>query len=573
MEPKYITRFVSEAKVVAVDENVKKEAFASLEALRGLMPAGFNVSEDSDLMFIASNLVACNYTNANGDCLPNAVALKMYKTFLNKFVDIEHKRDKIVGFILNVGLTEFETNRILTEEEASLPDARFNIAYVACIWRAANPKLANFLLSASNETSKYFNSVSSSFEVGFDDFDVAVGKSKDVAEAALFPEESRYTKYLLANGGSGVDEEGNLVFRSLKDGVIGMGAGLVSRPASQVKGVLTIEDMVIEQEHEHEDDEELTEEQSASIVAAEIEPGVHLCNLEMLDGTFINEIRIINKKKLPSHIKAKFVKNIVPIAPKTTEVVAAKDDSEQKTEKINIQTEKHSVNLNITKPMKLENVEQIVASWNELVKSETAAADITKLIADEIAKHSEKYSEELKKRDTLASQLEQAKAAAEAKVTELSTTVSELAAKLNAIEEAKAAEAKQKAFQDRMSGLDAEFDLSDEEREIIASEIKDLDEPAFEAYAKKAKVLMKEKSKAYKAEKAKCMKDKMAEAKVNVEIDAKTLDFTQIVASAQETSKSDLPNAVTQVNEELKSKMANAFGTANITLNGKEIKQ
>jgi hypothetical protein len=571
MEYKYKARFTSTAHIVKNDASLKNEAIASLKSLSGLVPEGMDISPDSDILVIASNLVLCDVSNRNGDCLPNKVAVSMYKTFKNKFLDIEHNRDKIVGFIFNVGFTEAGTNRVLTEEEASKDGILFNVAYAACVWKILNPKLADLLTLVSNEESRFYNAVSSSFEVGFNSYKVAVSTTERLVDAKLFPEDAEVAKLLKCNGGSGKDKDGNFVFRVLDGDVIGLGAGLVSRPASQVEGVLTIEQLLEDTDEEDEDeDEDDTEDDEKEELESSLKEklndipessaGIQICDLEMKDGTILQKIQVLNKSIFPEYIKLGFVKNIV--------------SSEKliKNEEKNIQLQKERVNNNITIPMKLENIEQVVASWAELVKSESAASDIKKLFEDAISEASQKHVLELANRDAAVKALEEAKANAEAKVTELQTKVGELATRLNQIEEAKAAAEKEASFQERMNGFDAEFDLSDEERQIIASEIKDLDKDAFEAYAKKAKILMKEKSKAYKAEKAKCMKDKMAEAKVTVKIDEKTLDFTEIVAAVKEEEKKNLPNGIIVPDEGLIAKMKNAFASDNsIKVNGKEL--
>ncbi len=57
-----------------------------------------------------------------------------------------------------------------------------------------------------------------------------------------------------------------------------------------------------------------------------------------------------------------------------------------------------------------------------------------------------------------------------------------------------------------MTALEKDYDLSDEDRKIVASQIKDLDEKGFGEYEKNAKVLLNEKSKAFKLEQAEAAK-------------------------------------------------------------------
>ena len=48
-------------------------------------------------------------------------------------------------------------------------------------------------------------------------------------------EVEKYSKFLKANGGRGVDNDGNRVYRMIKGDAIPAGLGLVSRPAGPSK--------------------------------------------------------------------------------------------------------------------------------------------------------------------------------------------------------------------------------------------------------------------------------------------------------------------------------------------------
>jgi hypothetical protein len=140
-----------------------------------------------------------------------------------------------------------------------------------------------------------------------------------------------------------------------------------------------------------------------------------------------------------------------------------------------------------------------------------------------------------------------------------------------------ASEASQK-FNDRMASLDEEFDLDDEDRKIIASDIKGLDEEGFAAYMTKAKKLMCGKSKAEKAKKAKEMADKDCEAAKAAEqakaaAEAKVAaDAKEALASAEAEKGTILPNGNHPVvDEKLRSEMKSAFADS-FKINGKTVK-
>ena len=567
--PKYKTRFFADAKVLDADDRLRREAFASLKELQSLMPADFNPESEPDLLYIASPLVLVGKSNLNGDCLTKEQAIASYKRFAKKLLDIEHNREKIVGNIFNVALTEVGTNRVLTEEEAFNQEF-FNISYAAYIWKVANPKLAEFLTMSSKENSPYFNSVSSSFEVGFDDYDIAVG-SLNVASASIVSSDKmeKYEKFLSANGGKGVDEDGNCVYRVLKGKVVPLGAGLVSKPASQVKGVLTMEKLMANID----ETQTLADEEYADIMQklkAALESEEKTFTMTRKDGSLIKATFSDDNEEQPE----------VQIAAS----VVAEDKILLKN---NIQTKNDGVITNTAKPMKITKLEDIAANSAELFKNEAYAMDIAKIIADETAKISEKYVKQLKEREDASTFLSEAKASAEAKAkeleakaAELEAKVTELAAALNKIEEAKAAEVAERLFQERMSGLDAEFDLDDEARAFITEDIKGMTEEAYVVYAKKAKALFKK-----KGDKGGKFNDDKKQKNDNDADDGKpfndskgtddtSANLKEIVAAAKpDATQTALPNNLTSTaTETLAERMKRAFSSETMTVNGRAIK-
>jgi len=549
MDYKYITRFDADAKEVSanslglidlVSQELRTEAKASLVELQALMPKDFNPENESDLLYMASPLVLVGKSNLNGDCLDKQSAIANYKTFAKKLLDIEHNREKIVGNIFAAALTEVDTNRILTEEEAMQKDL-FNISYAAYIWKIANPKLAQFVSMASKEDSKFYNQVSSSFEVGFDEYKIAVGSTTlSLAKILSVEEAVPYEKFLKANGGKGVDEEGNAVYRVLAYDWCGRGAGLVARPASQVKGVVTIETMIKEVPAIDEEKKEDSENAMAQLIKA---------------------LQEFAKKSASSEEAIK--KMTYALTPQEPIKVSEANILENN----NIQSKNDGVITNTAKPMKITKLEDIAANKDELFKNESYAADIAQIIADETAKISEKYVAKLKESEEAAKFLSEAKALAEGKAKELETKtlelsakVQELASQLNKIEEAKAAEVAERVFNERMSGLDSEFELDDESRAFVAEDIKGLSEEAFTAYAKKAKALFKKKM----AKKGECMEPDKDDAKA-------ALDAKEAVAGAKDAGDKGLPNGTPPANETLLERMKKAFGAENVKVDGKEM--
>ena len=124
--------------------------------------------------------------------------------------------------------------------------------------------------------------------------------------------------------------------------------------------------------------------------------------------------------------------------------------------------------------MKINSIKDIT---DENLK-EMSASVVSEFVESELKKASEDYSQE-------KSKYEEAIKAADEKAAELAEQQEALQKSFDEVksqlEEMKAEEAEREAlelFSSRMASLDNEFELSDADREILASQIKDLDEEA-----------------------------------------------------------------------------------------------
>ena len=119
-------------------------------------------------------------------------------------------------------------------------------------------------------------------------------------------------------------------------------------------------------------------------------------------------------------------------------------------------------------------------------------------------------------------------------------------ATLAALEEEKAAKIREEVFNARMASFDEEYDLSDEDRQVLATDIKDLNDETFAAYKNKMAVLMKEKNKATK--KAKMAKEaEMKEKAAATEVVAKVVEVK--ASEAKEVVNQALDNGTKQVTD------------------------
>jgi hypothetical protein len=219
--------------------------------------------------------------------------------------------------------------------------------------------------------------------------------------------------------------------------------------------------------------------------------------------------------------------------------------------------------------MEIKTISDIEQNWAEICKMEATAS--VALIQEAIKKGSEEYIAKLESEKALLTSAEEAKASAEKRASELEVSIAEVRKELEDLKLRAAASELASKYQDRMSSFEEEFDLDDEDRQIIASDIKDLSDEAFAAYMKKSKKLMAGKAKKFALftkkddKKDDCGDDKKEDAK------ASATDIKAAIASAKSGGSNDSKtvNGV-QVDEDLLAGLIKEFA-ASFKLDGKPL--
>jgi hypothetical protein len=214
---------------------------ASLDSLEGLMPSSVDLNKNIDLLGVAFNAAVVNRFNRNGDGISTQTALAIKDYFVNKPTNIEHERHKVVGHIVGSSFSDFNTNKLLSDEEVTENNGAFNIALAAVVYKTVNKQFAVALENA--QTEGLDEVISASWEIGFNDYAIALG-SKDVHEAQLITEPDQikeFEGYLLANGGKGKTKDGVEVYRLVVGEVYPLGIGFTTNPAADVNGLHIIE--------------------------------------------------------------------------------------------------------------------------------------------------------------------------------------------------------------------------------------------------------------------------------------------------------------------------------------------
>ena len=133
---------------------------------------------------------------------------------------------------------------------------------------------------------------------------------------------------------------------------------------------------------------------------------------------------------------------------------------------------------------------------------------------------------------------------------------------LHKLEAEKAAKESEEQFTQRMSLMDEEFVLEDEERELIAADIKDMGDEDFSSYQDKLNVLMKTKRREVveAMEEQKKAEEEAAAAQESQEaVEASAKDVVEEAIENSEPQEADIPNVMEAAEPTIFEKYKSAF--------------
>ena len=236
---KYTTTFEFEVKACKEIAGINLSK-ANIENLRELIPSSVNLEKNIDLMGVAFNAAVVNEFNKNGDGIDTKTAIESVQQFIHKPTNIEHNKKKIVGHIVNAGFSDYSDSTILVNVDENETNP-FNIALGAVVYKTVDKEFFSTLEKSTNPKNKMYNTVSASWEVGFSEYQIAVG-SKNLKDAEIIsdPEKVHEMKGMLKGfGGKGVTEDGKPIYRLITGKVYPLGIGFTMKPAANVKGVIS----------------------------------------------------------------------------------------------------------------------------------------------------------------------------------------------------------------------------------------------------------------------------------------------------------------------------------------------
>ena len=490
----YKTTFNSQIKAAISSDRDKYLSLASLVNIADFLP-DIDTEANVDLLPVAFNAFVANRVNKNGDVIDTETAIAIYENFLNKPINIEHNRDRVIGTILTSGFSEFGTDKPLTLEQVKSSTAPFNVTLGGVIWKIVNDEIANYIEDASDPTSENYLKVSASWELGFTDFNIVLLKNeeKNIENGEVIAEEDKVEQlqeYLRAFGGKEYVDENTKAYRQVIGNVVPLGIGLTETPAADVEGVNTKKTTNKPENNEPKNEKE----------------------------------KLVKSESTSNNISRKPIKNVI-------------------------------LRENV---MKIKSIKDIT---DESLQEMSASA-VADFIEHELKKASEAYNDEKQAADKQLQDTIELNDSLTKAQEDLKEKLSSVEKSLADLEQEKQERESQQRFNERMSSLDEEYSLNDEDREVIASDIKDMDTEAFESYSKKLSVLLKDKNRkalAKKEEEDKLQAEK-EEAKASTEDvteDSKVIE--NAVEEAVEEDTEEVPNSTTATEETLMEKYQKAF--------------
>ena len=220
--------------------------------------------------------------------------------------------------------------------------------------------------------------------------------------------------------------------------------------------------------------------------------------------------------------------------PEEEKTFAEVENTSQNAEKtVIIQNEEKTI-------MKIESIKDIT---NDSLK-ELSASAVSDFIESELKEASERFSAEKAQVETNLKEAQEKIEAVTTDYDKMKTELDSVTEKLGALETEKAEKEAEELFSQRMASLDEKYALEAEDREVLATQIKDLDAEGWDAFAKNIDVLLRDKSREVLAKKE-------DETSKEVEVEEESKASEEVVEDAIDRGEqdTDVVPASTQASE------------------------
>jgi len=211
--------------------------------------------------------------------------------------------------------------------------------------------------------------------------------------------------------------------------------------------------------------------------------------------------------------------------------------------------------------------------------SQEAVANIGRVIGDAIKSKSDEYQKELRALDSQKEEMQAAEKKMQEDIDSLKSQLEASEQKVSELADQILSKEKQEAFNSRMETIEADYELSSEDKALLAKEVQaiDLEESSFEEYQEKLKVMWAHKDKKYLAAQEKAFNERVeaeiqkrtSEQKEPSEKSEEAPIVEEALANVQEeksevSTNNNLESAIEEPS--FKEKFANAFSRETVTI-------
>ena len=425
-----------------------REITASIKDHREILDH-MDLKDNNSFAYFVGELANPGLINRNGHGVTLEDGIKFHKNFESTFLNSEHDRSKIIGYVMKSKLTDRETGAVITEEEALAANKPVNISVGFLVWKSADPQLFDLMDKVTDTEDGPAKVLKLSWEISFDEYNILAG-SMNQFEGELITDEKRLEELyesVKEFGGSGLLEDGKTPIYLIATGNIEpLGVGVVLNPAA-----------------------------------------------------YVDAFNRVNKESLANY-NEDIMSKLAFYEQENSKLIKEKEELIANNNKLKEEKEKNKSS-QIDKPivskssMKIKSASDITDEV--LASKEVTASEVNTFISEELARKSAEYKAEVEAKE---GELALAKAESEKTMAEVEATRKQLETikeELKALNEARASEKAEGDFNTRMSILDEEFELEDADREILASQIRGLSDEEFTDWKKGFDILAKQKSKEF----------------------------------------------------------------------------
>ena len=211
--------------------------------------------------------------------------------------------------------------------------------------------------------------------------------------------------------------------------------------------------------------------------------------------------------------------------------------------------------------MKLNSIKDIT---EESLK-ELSASVISDFIEEQLKEASEKFNEEKTETETALKAAKDDFEKLSAEHSDVKEQLEKLSSSIAELEKEKAERIAFDKFNERMASLDEAYNLSDEDRQVIASQIKDLDDEAFTKYLNDMQVLLSSRVKSDEAPEEVEVEVEQAEATASTETSVEEV-VEEALDNAEEI-KDEVPVSANASEADVYGKYKKAFDMGNWSFN------